>query len=155
MSSCDSALRDVRNYDSVELASKPDVVRAALRTGRAALSEPSEITWDGYIARRERLIESGVGAVVAALTAARGRFDRIEQVGRVWIAWLDWQGHGSTPSRARHAADASQTSHGRARIRIDADTAASLIVRETWDPGWTAIARRQTGRNSARNPAFS
>ena len=80
-----------------------------------------------------------MGAVVAALTPSRGTFDRVERVGRVWIAWLARQALGRFRLGSR-AGSTRVRDHGRARILVDAPSRPiRLTVRETWDPGWTAL----------------
>ncbi len=137
--SCDSACRDVRNYDSVELASSLAWFEPALRTGarppaRAGAKSPGE----GVIAARDRLLESGVGAVVAAVAPSRRRV----RSGRAGRARLDRvaraASRGPTPSRLA-AGSTVIGDHGWARILVDARRGDRLMVRETWDPGWKAL----------------
>jgi hypothetical protein len=94
------------------------------------------VTWERVIQALDRLRESGVGAVVAAVPPSRPAFDRIERVGRVWVAWLDakpWAEAGSPQTRLEFSRQP-----GRARIVIDTPSSDRLVVRETWDPGWQA-----------------
>ena len=89
------------------------------------------------MAARDRLLESGVAAVVAAQCPPETAFDKVEQVGRVWIAWQDampWVSCRSLGSRLDVVRD-----HGWARILVDFKEDDRLTFRETWDPGWTAL----------------
>ena len=143
-------LADVRNYDSVELASNLLWLKELYEPTRGGRSSRGEITWNGVIRARDRLVESGVGAVVAASPPPEGTFDRVEQVGRVWIGWLaakPWA--DSQPARARLTVFRD---HGQARILVDAQEPLALTVRETWDPGWAA--RRQTDKNTGKIASF-
>jgi hypothetical protein len=79
---------------------------------------------------------------VAAAPPPEGSFARTERVGRVWVAWLDGRPWATAESSrapltvARH--------DGQARIRIDSEEATSLVARETFDPGWTALLDGKT-----------
>jgi hypothetical protein len=104
------------------------------------------------IAARERLIESGVGAVVAAAPPPQGAFERVERVGRVWIAWQrgkPWASSAASGTRLDVKKD-----HGWARILIDAEVADRLTVRETWDPGWKALLDGQTVEVQPKSRVF-
>ena len=81
-------LADPRNYDSIELACNLSWLKALYEPSINGLSSRSEITWNGAVRARERLVESGVGAIVAGSPPPDGAFDSVEQVGRVWIVWL-------------------------------------------------------------------
>ena len=84
-------LADVRNYDSVELATSLAWFDAALSSRRASAHRAgATITLGRRVIRAARpLAESGVGAIVAAVPPPAGRLRRVEKAGRVWIAWLD------------------------------------------------------------------
>jgi len=145
-------LADVRNYDSVELASSLAWFEPLYEPACAARSSRGAITWRGVIAARQRLLESGVGAVVAATPPPELTFDRVEQVGRVWIAWQDgepWAGSAASGTRLGVIRD-----HGWARIMVDATEASWLTVRETWDPGWKATVDGRTVAIQAKSPGF-
>jgi hypothetical protein len=130
-------LADARNYDSVELASSLAWFGPLYEPARAARSSRGEVSWNGVIAARDRLIESGVSAVVAATPPpSAAHFDRIERVGRAWIAWQNgkpWADSDASGTRLDVIRD-----DGWARILVDARRADRLTVRETWDPGWKA-----------------
>ncbi len=129
-------LRDVRNYDSVELASSLAWFAPLYQADSKPHSSRSAISWDGVLAARARLIASGVGAIVAAVPPPAFAFDRLEKAGRVWIAWLagePWATALSPRTRLETVRD-----HGWARLDVDAPTCDQLVLRETWDPGWTA-----------------
>jgi hypothetical protein len=118
----------------------------------AARSSRGAITWRGVIAARERLLESGVGAVVAATPPPELAFDRVEQVGRVWIAWQDgkpWAGSAAAGTRLGVIRD-----HGWARIMVDATEPSWLTVRETWEPGWKATVDGRTVTIQPKSPGF-
>jgi Bacterial membrane protein YfhO len=144
-------LADPRNYDSVELASNLAWFKP-LYDPAGGLSSRGEITWDRVIACRARLIESGVGAIVGSSPPPDGVFDRVEQVGRVWIGWL--AGKPWVDSDSAHARIGAVKDHGRARILIEADLPHTLTVRETWDPGWTAILDGKPTKTRGKSPVF-
>jgi hypothetical protein len=129
-------LADARNYDSVELARQLAWLAPLYPRSSSPPSSRSAITWDGVIRARGRLVESGVGAIVAPIRPP-ANFESVEQVDRVWIAWLEarpWVESGSSLTRINFFRD-----DGRARIVSDSATSDRLIVRETWDPGWKGI----------------
>jgi hypothetical protein len=130
-------LYDVRNYDSVELASNLAWLAPLYTAAGGPLSSRSETTWDGVKRARDRLSTSGVAAIVAAVPPPAGAFDRIERAGRVWIAWLAGEAWATASSkRTRLEADRD---HGWARFKIDSAESDRVVVRETWDPGWKAL----------------
>ena len=130
-------LADARNYDSIELASSQVWFGPLYEPTRSARSSRSQITWNGVISARDRLLESGVGAIVASTPPPAGApFDRVERLGRVWIAWQrakPWVDSDASETRLDVIRD-----DGRACILIDARAADRLTVRETWDWGWKA-----------------
>ena len=145
-------LCDMRNYDSVELASSLSWFKSLYEPIRGSLSSRSEITWSRVIGARDRLIESGVGAIIAGSPPPRGTFERVEQVGRVWIGWLAGKPWADSDSaRARLAAFRD---HGLARILVDAPEALTLTVRETWVPGWKAFVDGQPARIQQKSTVF-
>jgi hypothetical protein len=127
---------DVRNYDSVELASSLQWLAPLYRAGNAPPSSRSEITWDSVAQALPRLLVSGVSAIVSSKPPPVGTFDRLEQAGHVWIAWLTgdpW----ATAESSRTRVDAFRD-HGSARLHVEAPAPDRVLVRETWDPGWKA-----------------
>jgi hypothetical protein len=130
-------LADVRNYDSVELARSLQWFAPLYQPGGSALSSRSEITWERVAAARERLCDSGLCAVVAATPPPDGVFDRVEKVSQVWIAWLD--GRPWADSEAPGTRLNARRNCGFASLEIDAGAPEEVTLRETWDPGWTAL----------------
>ncbi len=127
-------LRDVRNYDSVEMASNLAWLSPLYEPTQAPLSSRGEINWRGVVAARDRLLESGVSAIVGASPPPEGAFERVERVGRVFIAWQrgrPWVQSATTRTRieATHG-------DGSAHIFVDAQAPDRLTVRESHDPGW-------------------
>jgi hypothetical protein len=130
-------LSDARNYDSIELDRSLAWFAPLYDDTSGSPTSRSTITWTGAIRSRDRLAESGVGAIVSAVPPPEGEFTNVERVGEVWIAWLDassWADSGSGQVGLTFIRD-----HGRARILVDAKAADWLVVRETWDPGWRAL----------------
>ena len=66
-------LRDIRNYDSIELA-RSQRFFAPLYDRSGPITSRSEITWERVVANLELLRESGVDAVVAASAPPEGSF---------------------------------------------------------------------------------
>jgi hypothetical protein len=130
-------LGDPRNYDSVELARSLRWFDPLYEPGEAAQTSRRQVTWDGVLRSRQRLREAAVGAVVGSAPPPAGQFDRVEQAGNVWIAWLDTPGWVSATSGTTRLA----ASRGPNTISVDAHATAAdrLIIREMWDPGWTAL----------------
>ena len=127
-------LRDVRNYDSVEMASNLAWLSPLYERTQAPLSSRGEINWRGVVAARDRLLDSGVSAVVGASPPPEGAFERVERVGRVFIAWQSgkpWAQSETTRTRI-------EASHGdgSAHIFVDAPEPDRITVRESYDPGW-------------------
>ncbi len=142
-------LRDIRNYDSIELARSLRAF-APLYDRTGPITSRSEITWERVVANLELLRESGVDAAVAATAPPEGSFARTERVGRVWVAWLDglpWAAADSPRAVLEVARE-----DGSARIRIHSERAMSLTVRETFDSGWTATL---DGKNVDLQPKSS
>jgi hypothetical protein len=129
-------LGDVRNYDSVELARSLDWFRPLYPAEKRGPTSRSEITWERVQMARERLIESGVVAVVSAAVPQEGSFEQVERVGRVSIAWLD--GKPWATSESAQTILNVERGDGFARLKINSPVADRLVLRETWDPGWTA-----------------
>ena len=141
-------LSDARNYDSVELETSLAWFDPIFEPRRRRRSSRRDVTWAvgdprarppaRVVRRRDRRRDA----------ASAGAFDRVEKAGRVWIAWLDAAavGRGPIAGRGRRVEPAAgRGSHPRSRRR----TPDRLIVRETWDPGWTAHV---DGRPAAVEP---
>jgi hypothetical protein len=127
-------LDDVRNYDSVELRASLAWLGPLYEPTAGPRSSRGEITWRGVVEARERLLESGVCAVVAASPPPDGAFERVERVGRAWIAWQG--GKPWADCQPPHATTTAFRDHGQARVRVDAREGVHLTLRETWAPGW-------------------
>jgi hypothetical protein len=129
-------LGDPRNYDSVELARCLRWFAPLFEPGSETLSSRSQVTWEGVYRARESLEEACVGAVVGASPPPPDRFARVERTGDVWITWLD------SPSWVSSAAGATLVAvnrePGRAALRTRAAAEDQIVIRETWDPGWSA-----------------
>jgi Bacterial membrane protein YfhO len=131
-----SGLSDPRNYDSVELARSLAWFEPIYEPNGPGQTSRSPVTWQSAIRGLDRLRDAGVGAIVAATPPPAGTFRCVEQSGRVWIAWLDarpWAESGAKADRVEWC-----RGQGEAVIRLRADSAGCITVRETWDPGWTA-----------------
>jgi hypothetical protein len=134
-------LSDARNYDSVELAASLAWFQPLYEPAQTALSSRGEIGWRGVIEARTRLLESGVGAIVASTPPPAGHFHRIERAGGAWIAWQTakpWVDSEASLTRIE-----AIRGDGWARILIDAHGPDRLTIRETWDPGWRARLDRK------------
>ena len=129
-------LCDPRNYDSVELARSLQWFAPLFEKGSESLSSRSQITWEGVHRARECLEAACVKAVVGASPPPPGRFARVERTGDVWITWL------GSPAWASSLAGATlvsaQRDPGRSVLRTHAPASDQILIRETWDAGWTA-----------------
>src|SRR5262249_5067008 len=139
-------------YDSVELASSLAWFAPLYEPGESARSSRSAITWDGVIRARERLIDSGVCAIVGAVPPPSDEFKRVEQVGRVWIAWLVAKAWADSESRLSRLNIVR--GHGWARLAIEAPCPDRLVIRETWIPGWTARMDGEPVRVQSKSGVF-
>ncbi len=131
-------LRDIRNYDSVELERSlrwfaPLYEPAPARSPVAARS-PGSACWPIKLS----YFESGVYAVVAASPPPERCFAHIEHLGRVWVAWLDGSPWAESELAAKPALGSIATTVGLEFESIP-KRPTSLVVRETFDPGWTAV----------------
>jgi hypothetical protein len=130
-------LGDPRNYDSIELARSLDYFAALYESGPEARTSRREVSWETVRRARSRLEEAAVGAALGAAPPPPGWFENVEQCGELWIAWLDgrpWADAGSPGTRVEFA-----RRPGRATIRVTADAADRVVIRETWDPSWHAV----------------
>jgi hypothetical protein len=130
-------LGDIRNYDSVELASSLRWFAALYPPGEKSPTSRSEITWERVWMARERLTESRVSAVVSATAPNTGAFEQVERVGQVWVARLAGKPWATCESPQTDLT--AVRGDGFARFLIKSRTPERLVVRETWDPGWTAL----------------
>ncbi len=134
-------LADPRNYDSIELSRNLDWFEPLYEPTDEARSSRREVSWETVKQALPRLEQSAVGAVAAATAPPEpGLFERVEQVGDVWIAWLksaNWVEVVGSPPEV--AVEASRPSAGSIRLELPAGTSPrEIIIRETWDPGWSA-----------------
>jgi hypothetical protein len=145
-------LSDARNYDSVELARSLSWFAPLYEDASGTRTSRSDVSWTGVVRSRERLADSSVGAVVAAVPPPSGDFTRVEKAGDVWIAWLFAKPWADSESGRANVAFIWE--HGRARIFIDAIAADRLVVRETWDPGWRASLDGKPVEIQAKSAVF-
>ncbi len=129
-------LCDPRNYDSVELARSLRWFAPLFEPGSESLSSRSQITWESVHRARDRLEAAGVKAVVGASPPPSGRFARVERTGDVWITWLGAPGWAG--SLAGAALVSIQRDPGRFVLKTHGPAADQILIRETWDAGWTA-----------------
>ncbi len=129
-------LADVRNYDSVELARSLDWFAPLYLPGAEASTSRREITWDGVIRARDRLVEAGVAAIVGPTPPPAGAFDRVDRVGSVWVARLDgrpWASSASGLATLRVARDS-----GTVDVEAECPAPDRIVIRDTFDAGWVA-----------------
>ena len=137
-------LCDIRNYDSVELA-RSLAWFAPLYEPTAPVIEPErDHLGRGVAAVASCLRESGVCAVVAAAPPPERLSTRLEQVGKR----LDRLARGEpwADCRARHGRRLEVDSRPRLGSNLESIPSGptSLVVRETLDPGWTALLDGKT-----------
>jgi hypothetical protein len=132
-------LSDPRNYDSVELARNLEWFEPLYEPTDEARSSRRTVTWE-TVGRTLPLLADGAVAAVAASTPPLdpGPFTRVERAGDAWIARIDarpWASAGVD------GPPMSATREGGGSIRIELpDGVGPIVVRETWDPGWSATA---------------
>ncbi len=144
-------LRDIRNYDSIELERSLRWFTPLYdRTG--PITSRSEITWERVVANLELLRESGVDAVVAASPPPEHSFARTERVGRVWVAWLD--GLPWAEAKSPRAVLEVGREDGGARIRVHSEGATSLDCERDVRPRMDRDAGRQECRFAGRIQCF-
>jgi hypothetical protein len=129
-------LRDVRNYDSVELSRNLKWLAPLYEPGAAARTSRRDITWAGVIRARDRLREASVRAIVGASPPPEGAFERVERVGAVWVAYLNGKPWAGTESGTAVAHNAGPS--GEIELEVDSPHPERVIIRETFDPGWRA-----------------
>ena len=126
-------LRDARNYDSVETRRNLDWFRPIYDPEVAAQTSRREVTWDRVSEARERLRVAGVHAVVGATPPPPG-LGQAERWGDVWVAWLEADPLVSLAGSGR-ILDA-KGGNGRFVVTSEAEQPTTLMIRETFDPGW-------------------
>ncbi len=130
-------LADVRNYDSVELEESVAWLDPIFETLTSGRSSRRDVTWASAIRAVDRLRGSCVGAIVGSTPPPAGAFARVERAGRAWIAWLDPAPWAEVGSPAAEVAWCRRPGEARFRVRLPGPD--RLLVRETRDPGWTAL----------------
>ncbi|OJW15821.1 MAG: hypothetical protein BGO49_09480 [Planctomycetales bacterium 71-10] len=132
-------LGDVRNYDSVELSRSLDFFEPLYEETDEARSSRRTVSWRTVGRALPRLREAAVGAIVAATPPPDpSQFVAVERVGDAWIAHLDSPARIGLEGPGRATITPSSTPSA---IRVDVDAegpATRLVVRETWDAGWSA-----------------
>ena len=128
-------LRDARNYDSVETRRNLDWFRPIYDPEVAAQTSRREVTWDRVVQAQDRLRVAGVRAVVGATPPPPG-LGQAERWGDVWVAWLEADPLVSLAGSGR-IMDA-KGSDGRFVVTYAVDQPTTLMIRETFDPGWRA-----------------
>jgi hypothetical protein len=146
-------LADVRNYDSVELASSVDYFASLYPPGDRERTSRRTVTWAGVLRARDRLHEAGVGAIVAATPPPEGAFAKVEKVGSVWVALTD-PGPYAAPGPLRGGATPRVTRHQPGIMTVDltnyeraSNSWNDAVVRESADSGWFADDFKPVGSN--------
>ncbi len=133
-------LADARNYDSVELSRSVDWFEPLYGPDARARTSRRTIEWSGVVRAQERLREAGVVAVVAATPPPEEINSPVERIGAVWVAWLDAEPLVSTRSHdgRDNATSQFRIDNGRIDVTLEPTSETTLIVRQTFDPGWRA-----------------
>ncbi len=129
-------LRDIRNYDSVELARSLAWFAPLFDNDGRGSTSRRPITWAGVLRARERLRAAAVAAIVADTPPPKELGARRQRVGDVWIAWLD-----ADPLVTCDAGNVSSVAsdHGLIQLSVDCVRSGTLQIRQTYDPGWKAL----------------
>ncbi|WP_165071742.1 YfhO family protein [Paludisphaera rhizosphaerae] len=131
-------LADPRNYDSVEMARNLDYFEPLYEETDEARSSRRTVSWRTVARALPKLREAAVGAIVAASPPPDpSLFNRVEKIGAAWVAWLDGPERVTLEGPGRATVDPRSTASA-IRVDVSADGPARLILRETWDEGWTA-----------------
>ncbi|HEV3166385.1 MAG TPA: hypothetical protein VGZ22_20340, partial [Isosphaeraceae bacterium] len=131
-------LADMRNYDSVELASSLAWFAPLYEPGKSkARTSRRPITWLGVLRARDRLQQAGVTAIVSASPPPAGAFERVDRVGGLWVARLPSALLVTTESGRGQVS--FERAAGSLRVEMRATSSNDrIVVRETFDPGWRA-----------------
>jgi hypothetical protein len=138
-------LSDIRNYDSIEMASSLAFFATLYPSGGKERTSRREVTWERAILARDSLREAGVAAIVGATPPPDGAFSRVMKVGEVWVACPDLGSIADAPF--------SQPRPG--LIHVDREKYdrnldhGKMKVCETWDEGWSS-----DGANVTAGPPF-
>ena len=144
-------LRDARNYDSVETRRNLDWFRPIYDPEVAAQTSRRAVTWERVARAEVRLLLAGVRAVVGATPPPAG-LGVAERWGDVWVAWLaaDPLISLAGPGRIEEA----EGGNGRFVVTSVTEEATTLLIRETFDPGWRGWLNGQPVRVEADRQAF-
>ena len=130
-------LLDPRNYDSVELARNLEWLAPLYDPAVEAKTSRREINWARVMASRDRLRGASVRAVVGPTAPpSDSGLSRVERVGEVWVAWLDAPALVEVIGGGRIVEAVEEP--GRAMLVVSGDQEISVVVRQTFDPGWRA-----------------
>lgn len=145
-------LADPRNYDSVELTRSLAWFEPLYEPGPASRSSRRTVTWAGVVRARERLRDAGVVAAVSS-TRPPGEFrEESEPIGAVWLTRLDAAPLISLESSGRAVKHGGAA--GSFEGSVSLERADRLIVRQTFDPGWTAAVDGRDVRVEAYRETF-
>ena len=128
-------LADARNYDSVELTRNLDWFAPLFEPGGRSRTSRRGITWAGVVRGLDRLKGASVSAVVSAAPPPDGLDARVKRLGTVWVARLD-----SEPLATLDGEPAAATvENGRIDANLDCKNESLFLIRQTYDPGWSAV----------------
>ena len=125
-------LKDVRNYDSIELTRSFTSLKSLynLKPGQEQTSR-REIRWPGVQSAQNALKNFGVIGVVGLTEPPSNLFDRVENpIPGVWLGIWKPQVRRASPS-----ATVLSDEPGKIRIRLE-KTVRPVILSEIFDPGW-------------------
>lgn len=130
-------LADPRNYDSVELAASLDRLGPLFGPSKRPSSSRGTVSWAGVVRARSELRNCGVAAVVGGCPPPTVLAERSERIGDAWVVALDAAPFASL-EEARQVVGPTG-SNGHFEINLNLNSEDTLIIRETFDPGWRAV----------------